>query len=568
MMTTEQEQIIENLDQYTAEDLAKKILDGVFLNLDDLNDCCDGDLPATKRIEIRNLLATIDSVEFGKLSPGSPLQALQTFLNRFPDSFHYDTVLKWKHTQEEQVSQRDPADLQHPRPVNALALWHDLLRSKPSRRQVEDFVRLNPDCEEAKEWLKKQEVIDAHGGEKDWFKHEYLRLSESHAQLSDFLQFISEFLAESASRKQLLLDILAEDHNFFSSAIIKSLKQKGVFVNTDLESAGIAQHFLDFLSKDVFAQQLPDVSDTEPIPGNCTELYFWGIPSSGKTCAIGGILSTANKSNPRLNDKTYVTLEPVVGLSDKNNATSFGYMTLLSEIFNNQKICVLPEGTPSTTTAFMRFNLWENPLDGKKPTVYHPVACVDIAGEIFECMYLKMAGMVLSPEQENTLNLVTGMLKNNHTSNRKIHFFVIEYGAENLLHKGVRQAALLQSAVTYIAQHKVFDPKYGSTDCIYVLVTKSDKNPAYGTPEMVPSLLQYLDENYSGFMKGLKNICMRNEINAGNIPVIPYTLGDVCFQDFCRFDDTASQKVIRKIIDWAFMEKRGFWDRVFNGLRK
>jgi hypothetical protein len=297
-------------------------------------------------------------------------------------------------------------------------------------------------------------------------------------------------------------------------------------------------------------------------------LYFWGIPSSGKTCAIGGILSTANNSSPKLNDKTYVTLEPVVGLTDHNNATSFGYMTLLSEIFNNQKICVLPEGTPSTTTAFMRFNLWENPTDGKKPTVFHPVACVDIAGEIFECMYLKMAGKVLSPEQENTLNLVTGMLKNDHTSNRKIHFFVIEYGAENLLHKGVRQATLLQSAVTYIDQHKVFDPKYGSTDCIYVLVTKSDKNPAYGTQEMVPSLLRYLDENYSGFMKGLKNICMRNEINAGNIPVIPYTLGDVCFQDYCRFDDTASQKVIRKIIDWAFPEQRGFWGRIFNGLRK
>lgn len=33
----------------------------------------------------------------------------------------------------------------------------------------------------------------------------------------------------------------------------------------------------------------------DSIPDEFTEVYFWGIPASGKTCALGGILSAAKE---------------------------------------------------------------------------------------------------------------------------------------------------------------------------------------------------------------------------------------------------------------------------------
>ena len=46
----------------------------------------------------------------------------------------------------------------------------------------------------------------------------------------------------------------------------------------------------DALSKTVF----PDVAPLSQVSKSpCTEVYFWGIPSSGKSCALGAILSSA-----------------------------------------------------------------------------------------------------------------------------------------------------------------------------------------------------------------------------------------------------------------------------------
>ena len=99
----------------------------------------------------------------------------------------------------------------------------------------------------------------------------------------------------------------------------------------------------------------------------------------------------------------------------------------------------------------------------------------------------------------------------NRTQNRKLHFFVIEYGAEDRQYEGLPQQDYLQAAVQYIQRTGIFKK---DTDGLYLLISKVDKAKAHGK-ELSEKLKDYIHENYQGFYNGLKKICRDNEINGG-----------------------------------------------------
>ena len=280
---------------------------------------------------------------------------------------------------------------------------------------------------------------------------------------------------------------------------------------------------------------------------SCTEIYFWGIPSSGKSCALGAILSVANNGKVALSMKK------------DNKCQGYGYMTRLSNLFkNNGTVSTLPEGTAVTSTYEMGFD-----LEDQNQKV-HPITCIDLAGELVRCMYKKDAKEKPNPQQEEVLDTLTNVMINNRTQNRKIHFFVIEYGAEDRLYEGLPQQVYLEAAVAYIQSTGIFKK---DTDGLYLLISKVDKAKAYGE-ELVKKLKSYINDNYQGFYNGLKKICRDNEINGGEVEIIPFSLGEVCFQNYCKFDDRAAAKVVNKIIDRTYGYKPGKMHNLFGNLKK
>jgi hypothetical protein len=139
-----------------------------------------------------------------------------------------------------------------------------------------------------------------------------------------------------------------------------------------------------------------------------------------------------------------------------------------------------------------------------------------------------------------------------------MHFFVIEYGAEDRLYEGLPQRTYLEAAVQYINNYEIFRK---DTDAIFILVTKIDKAPAHLSPG--EAAVQYLTDNYSGFINSLKAICRRNEINGGNLEVLPFSLGVVCFQNYCRFQGAAAEQVVLKILE----RSKGFKEDKFSKLK-
>ena len=274
-----------------------------------------------------------------------------------------------------------------------------------------------------------------------------------------------------------------------------------------------------------------------------TEVYFWGIPSSGKSCALGAILSVAG--NGRV----------AKSMSQDNDCQGYGYMTRLASLFqSNGQVGTLPESTSIYSTYEMGFD-----LEDENNAIHH-LTCIDLAGELVRCMYKSDANEEMSNDETDALDTLTRILIDNRTKNRKIHFFVLEYGAEDRKYEGLNQNVYLNGALRYIERTGIFKE---DTDAIYLMITKVDKAKAL-KGQLADILREYISETYCGFYNGLVKICKDFEINNGKVEIVPFSLGQVCFQDYCLFDEKPASNVVRKLLDRSKGDKRNKYQEFIN----
>ncbi len=343
-----------------------------------------------------------------------------------------------------------------------------------------------------------------------------------------------------------LLEAIAKDNNFISGHVAYLLWQNGVI--TDFSKTGIDSDFIAHMMENIPPQKFMAPEPMTHVSMNpCTEIYFWGIPSSGKSCALGAILRAANSGK-------------IARSMQRNpNCQGYGYMNRLANLFEpNGSVGILPEGTAISSTYEMGFILEDE--DGKE----HPITCIDLAGELVRCMYKKDAGEPLTDEQVAVLQTLTNVLIDKRTDNRKMHFFVIEYGAEDRLYEGLRQSVYLEAAVAYIQRTGIFKK---DTDGIYLLISKVDKAHVEGN-ELREKLREYISKYYQGFYNGLTKICKDNEINGGKVEIQPFTLGSVCFQNYCKFQDDTAATVVRTIIKRSYGYKPGKMNKLLDKFSK
>jgi hypothetical protein len=281
-------------------------------------------------------------------------------------------------------------------------------------------------------------------------------------------------------------------------------------------------------------------NNIQNIDSGNTEVYLWGIPSSGKTCALGALLCSLR------NDKDVASrMVPIP------SAQGFGYMTQLEQVFPlNNAICKLPGRTPTKTNFAIGLEL-EDTM-GK----VHPVTLVDMAGELFCYLHWMAVGRAGEyDDHRRALGTFLRILVDNPTDNRKIHLFVVEYGREGKKYKDTLQDQYLTTGLTYLKNTGVLQ---NHTDGIYVLVTKTDKIHEHLAPGETPEqhVRQFIDANYPNFIGLLRRYCREFEICGGQLPpVFPFDIGDVCFQNYCRLNTDTAKVVAREIL---IRESKGF----------
>ncbi len=496
---SDKQAIIDNIEQYTASELTNYIKSGV-VTFDELCNEAGSYFSADVRKEVKRLLTDSEETDWQNAQQANTEDVYLNFLRSYPDSAHANearnAICQLREAQKQSVRE-SAEDRFLESNVNALI---ERINSIPTDERIND-----PDA------AIKAEIINS--------------------------------LDRGQIDRQNLLDIIRKDNNLLRASVLKGLIERRYLAYTDLYEIGIDERFIRYLECGRARQGFERPGPLEKINKISTEVYFWGIPSSGKSCALGAVLSVAGNGSVARS------------MTKNNNCQGYGYMVRLSRLFRSDGIVgTLPEGTETKSTYEMGFD-----LEDEKGTS-HPITCIDLAGELVCCMFKEDAHERMSDDEKEALQTLTNILIDNRTTNRKIHFFVLEYGGENRTYEGLSQAEYLEAALRYIEQKKIFRE---DTDAIYLMVTKVDKAGVIGK-ELGDVLKEYIDTNYRGFYQGLERICRDCEINGGIVERIPFSLGQVCFQDYCLFNEKPAANVVKKLLTRSKGFKTGKFQKFLN----
>lgn len=330
------------------------------------------------------------------------------------------------------------------------------------------------------------------------------------------IQKLRDDVKSKLDAKQHILNQLRNKSGGFTPSEINEYLINETLSQDDLLSHGIPEEIINQLGN-VKDPQLNLGQPPTSIPDGYTEVYFWGIPGSGKTCALGAILNTAERE----------------GLLEIATGPGYNYMTQLKNIFA-EEYSTLPAPSPTDITQYLPFVLRK---EKQKP---RSVSLIELSGEIFECFYHHNAKLPFpSQTHQDTFDTLLDFLEG---SNRKIHFFFVDYEKENTLNNaGYTQGDYLSAAATFFKDNDVFGK---STDAIYIVLTKSDLMDC-AESERDAGAVKYLKENhFSAFINSLKARCQQHSINGGKLTVEPFSLGEVFLKKFCKIDRTSSLKII------------------------
>ena len=512
--------ILENVDMYSADELVDYIKSGI-VTFDELCNETDGYFPASVRKEVERKIAGSEEDDWTCAKTSNDIGALEEYLSTYPNGSHRDEARSIIRSLQEKELRRTSADA-----------WDSI--DKNSITELRRFCEETPDdpnCIEAKKRineLRREELI---GFDIDAFVKRIKNIKAGKEVINaneEIYNTIVDCFVKGKIQHSDLMTILKADHNILPASVINMLLDSGYLDYDDFYEIGINPAFIKHLVDGETEQKFAIPQKLDKINKLSTEIYFWGIPSSGKSCALGAILSVAGNGHV------------AKSMCQDNDCQGYGYMTRLAALFKtNGCVVTLPEGTSIYATYEMGFD-----LEDEKNAV-HPLTCIDLAGELVRCMYKSDARESMSDDEMDALDTLTRVLIDNRTKNRKIHFFVLEYGAEDRKYDGLTQNIYLDGTLRYIDRTGIFKD---DTDAIYLMITKVDKAKA-PKGQLSDILRKYISETYGGFYNSLVRICKDCEINNGNVEIIPFSLGEVCFQDYCLFDEKPAGKVVRLLLE-------------------
>lgn len=295
---------------------------------------------------------------------------------------------------------------------------------------------------------------------------------------------------------------------------------------------------------------------------NCTDVYLFGTPGTGKTCLLMG-LSGAHGAGYTLNMKSY----------------GGEYAAALQEY-------VLAGITPGRTfgSFVTTINGHVNETDRRGNIISHDINLVEMSGEEF-------ALRIADAREVSLANMGTGATALMANDNRKVFFIIVDCSKDTIkveYEENVKDASgeIVSQRVRkkYISQLSILN-KFVSlfelpenqqimdkVDAIHFIVTKAD---TLGEPSVrIQKAIELLQDRYSGPVSALKNYCRKTKrINYSNTQspyspkVFTFSLGRFYLGDVFDFDKTETLQIIKTIqyVTGGTREKT-WWDKVKDAL--
>lgn len=295
--------------------------------------------------------------------------------------------------------------------------------------------------------------------------------------------------------------------------------------------------------------ELPSIEQNENsdpmIAKGATDVFLFGIPSSGKTCVLMGLLGSRN----------FVYDNAASGLGG-------AYADNLSIYRRHNKA---PGRTYGNFVAQIQGTLYKDNSD-----ITYPINLIEMSGEEFA---MKIA---LNPDNlVDFEDMGTGATKLLSSDNRKIIFIVIDPTANGL----IKLSSTLKdgSSVTRIVEQDIIinkmvnmlirNPKVlKNTNAIHFILTKADTLGSRLERDKVA--VERIKQLYGNSIRTLREICTKYSINKSTDyqpSLFTFSLGNFYVGDLFEYDSYDADKLMNLVTSMAQGHKdKGF----FNNLQK
>jgi hypothetical protein len=290
-------------------------------------------------------------------------------------------------------------------------------------------------------------------------------------------------IPQPPSERQILLSQIER-----GKAIIKDIQNglnRGLLQESDLIGFGLSYDFIERLKNYVQITAIfPTQAQLPVLRNNSTDIYFLGMPSSGKSTMLAALFSYCNS----------------VGILRNVVDNSFGNK------YKNQLVLGMAQGhlPSSTPTEFINFI----PVNMRYPGTSkdQQLNFLDMAGEKFR--NVANGGMDEFQKYQDYLS----------NQNNKGLIFVLDYFANNRV-ECLRQDQNLQEVLALIEQFGILK----KTDAVYLVVTKADLFPSENKQRFADD---YIDNNYRNFLNACQEAKRKYKFE---LKSFPFSIGPTRF---------------------------------------
>lgn len=347
---------------------------------------------------------------------------------------------------------------------------------------------------------------------------------------------------------------------------IESLINNGIFSKNDLIRYGvITEQSWEALkiNRNTFPNIQQIMADMPEIKAqeNCTDIFLFGTPGTGKTCLLMGLAHA---------DGTVDEKGQSYSLNMRINGGKYA-----SALQQYVRAGITPGRTSGNYISTIHANVSEKTPKGK--FIDHPINFVEMSGEEFAIRISD--GTAIAFEDMGTG--ATQLLRNN---NRKVFFIIVDSGDDKVDFHYVRDVKDAEGNVirqdnydTFISQLDILNKFMGlldqeenkeimeKVDAIHFIVTKADRLGSHS--ERKERARELLLKQYSGPVDRLKKYCRDSKrINASsgyNPQVFTFSLGNFYVGDVFTFDKKETLEIVDAIrIMTSGKKERTFMDKL------
>lgn len=272
-----------------------------------------------------------------------------------------------------------------------------------------------------------------------------------------------------------------------------------------------------------------------------TDVFFLGVPRSGKSTVLAGIFSEMYAKGTGLYEPQF----------NKNNLDLCApyHRALIASVDSGK----YPVSTQQDSISFMKINLKRDRNN------VNPLTFVELGGEAFATM---AEGHSVGAEVWQGL----GGAQCLQSRNRKLLTFVVDYSIhrgdvrqDNYAFTDLRQAMILDQALTVFSSDGP-NPNKPEVDCtlskvdtIAIIVTKSDLMPGNTEEEKLDVAQAYITEKFNTFVSRLRDVSKLHGINRPNNYepyLLTFSIGRMLIGNSYSYDGKDSANII-KFISYA-----------------